>query len=285
MKHINVQDIKIGAGNPFVLIAGPCVIEDKDLTLSIASELRSMADGLDIPLIFKASYDKANRTSIDSFRGVGIEKGLEILREVKRELGLPILTDVHSIEEVGPVAEVVDVIQIPAFLCRQTDLVVKVAGTGKVVNVKKGQFLSPWETRQIARKITSTGNENIMLTERGTSFGYNNLVVDFRAIPIMRKFGTPVIFDATHSVQLPGGKETASGGDREMAAYLARAAVAVGVDGLFFEVYPDPDKAPCDGPNTLKLDTLPGLLRQLKEIDGIVKGRIQESGVRSQNEI
>ena len=271
MKIVKVGNIKIGGNAPFVLIAGPCVIEDKKTTLTIAGKLRDIARGFKIPLIFKASYDKANRTSIKSYRGPGLKRGLEILSEVKEKFNLPLLTDVHCKEDVGKVAEVADVIQIPAFLCRQTDLVIAAAETGRVLNIKKGQFLAPWDVRQIIDKVLSTGNKNITITERGASFGYNNLVVDFRGIPLMRELGYPVIFDATHSVQIPGGLGSASGGQREMVEYLARAAVAVGVDGVFMEVHPHPGKALCDGPNSLALKTLFILLKQLKEIDRVVK--------------
>ncbi len=269
-RKIKIGNITIGGNAPFVLIAGPCVIEDKKTTLAIAGRLRGIAGKLKIPLIFKASYDKANRTSVKSYRGPGLEKGLAILAEVKKRFYLPILTDVHCREDVKEVAEAADIIQIPAFLCRQTDLILAAAKTGKIVNIKKGQFLAPWDVRQIIDKAASTGNKNITITERGVSFGYNNLVVDFRSIPIMRQM-CPVIFDATHSVQIPGGLGSASGGEREMVEYLARAAVAVGVDGIFMEVHPDPEKALCDGPNSVSLNNLPALLKQLKEVDRVVK--------------
>ncbi len=271
MRRIDIGNITIGGNAPFVLIAGPCVIEDKKTTLAIAGKLRDIARRLKIPLIFKASYDKANRTSIKSYRGPGLKRGLEILSEVKEKFNLPLLTDVHCKEDVEKVAEVADVIQIPAFLCRQTDLVIAAAETGRVLNIKKGQFLAPWDVRQIIDKVLSTGNKNITITERGASFGYNNLVVDFRGIPLMRELGYPVIFDATHSVQIPGGLGSASGGQREMVEYLARAAVAVGVDGVFMEVHSNPDKALCDGPNSLNIDSLSLLLKQFKEVDEIVK--------------
>jgi len=271
VRRIDIGNITIGGNAPFVLIAGPCVIEDKKTTLAIAGKLRDIARRLKIPLIFKASYDKANRTSIKSYRGPGLKRGLEILSEVKEKFNLPLLTDVHCKEDVEKVAEVADVIQIPAFLCRQTDLVIAAAETGRVLNIKKGQFLAPWDVRQIIDKVLSTGNKNITITERGASFGYNNLVVDFRGIPLMRELGYPVIFDATHSVQIPGGLGSASGGQREMVEYLARAAVAVGVDGVFMEVHSNPDKALCDGPNSLNIDSLSLLLKQFKEVDEIVK--------------
>ena len=271
MRKIDIGNITIGDNAPFVLIAGPCIIEDKKTTLAIAGKLRDVARGFKIPLIFKASYDKANRTSIKSYRGPGLKRGLEILSEVREKFNLPLLTDVHCKEDVEKVAEVADVIQIPAFLCRQTDLVIAAAETGRVLNIKKGQFLAPWDVRQIIDKVLSTGNKNITITERGASFGYNNLVVDFRGIPLMRELGYPVIFDATHSVQIPGGLGSASGGQREMVEYLARAAVAVGVDGVFMEVHSNPDKALCDGPNSLNIDSLSLLLKQFKEVDEIVK--------------
>jgi 2-dehydro-3-deoxyphosphooctonate aldolase (KDO 8-P synthase) len=272
MKEIEIgPEIVIGGGRPFVLVAGPCVIESEDLTLHVAGRLKEIAGSLDIPLVFKASYDKANRTSRNSFRGPGLEKGLEILDRVKREFALPVLSDVHRFEEIRAASEVLDVVQVPAFLCRQTDFLQEVARNARVVNIKKGQFVAPWDGGMILEKAAAAGNENIIITERGYTFGYNNLVADMRSLPILRKTGYPVIFDATHSVQLPGGAGTASGGDREMAVFLARAAVATGVDGLFFEVHPDPEKALCDGPNSLELARLPGLLRFLRRIDDLVK--------------
>ncbi|MBE9547096.1 MAG: 3-deoxy-8-phosphooctulonate synthase [Proteobacteria bacterium] len=271
MKQIFLKDFVIGGGAPFVLIAGPCVIEDEEKTRDIAVFLKKIAGDLEIPLIFKASYDKANRTSMDSYRGPGLAKGLQILKDIREELGIPVLSDVHRFEEIEKASQALDVMQVPAFLCRQTDFVMEVATSARIINIKKGQFLAPGDISNILTKISSTGNENIMITERGTSFGYNNLVSDFRAIPVMRDMGYPVIFDATHSVQLPGGSGSASGGEREMVPYLSRAAVAVGIDGLFLEVHPDPESALCDGPNSLYLDTLPDLLRTLKKIDEIVK--------------
>lgn len=271
MKQIFLKDFVIGGGAPFVLIAGPCVIEDEEKTRDIAVFLKKIAGDLEIPLIFKASYDKANRTSMDSYRGPGLAKGLQILKDIREELGIPVLSDVHRFEEIEKASQALDVMQVPAFLCRQTDFVMEVARSARIINIKKGQFLAPGDISNILTKISSTGNENIMITERGTSFGYNNLVSDFRAIPVMRDMGYPVIFDATHSVQLPGGSGSASGGEREMVPYLSRAAVAVGIDGLFLEVHPDPESALCDGPNSLYLDTLPDLLRTLKKIDEIVK--------------
>lgn len=271
MKVVRVNGITIGGNASLVLIAGPCVIEDLPETLGIAERLRDITGELDIPFIFKASYDKANRTSIKSYRGPGLERGMEVLSEVKERFGLPILTDVHCTEDVTPVARTVDIIQIPAFLSRQTDLILEAARTQRVVNIKKGQFMAPWDMRYAVEKALSVGNDRVLLTERGASLGYNNLVVDMRAIPVMRGLGFPVVFDATHSVQIPGGLGGASGGQRDMIPYLARGALAVGVDAIFLEVHPEPDKALCDGPNSLYLDELPGLLRQLKEIDRIVK--------------
>ncbi len=252
--------------NPFFLVSGPCVIEDEAVTLRIATRLKALTKSLGIPFTFKASYDKANRTAINSFRGPGIVDGLGVLAKIKETLDVPILSDVHRISEVEKAAGVLDVIQIPAFLCRQTDLILAVARTGKPINVKKGQFLAPWDMVNIVEKIRSVSSVNPMITERGVMFGYNNLVVDFRGIQIMQKTGCPVIFDATHSVQLPGGAGSSSGGQREFAPVLARAAVAAGANGVFLEVHEDPDRALCDGPNSLPLDQLPGLLVQLKAI-------------------
>ena len=271
MKTINVDNITIGGGGPLVLISGPCVIEDEALSFEICAELKRITGELEMPFIFKASYDKANRTSIDSFRGPGIAEGLRVLAGVKERFGLPVLTDVHSVEEARLAGEVVDVIQIPAFLCRQTDLVVAAAETGKAVNIKKGQFLDPAGMGQVVKKALSTGNDKIILTERGASFGYNNLVVDYRGIPEMRSLGYPVVFDGTHSVQRPGGLGTATGGDRGMVKYLSRAAVGVGVDGLFMECHPDPDKARSDGPNSVALGDMAEMLAELKGLDDYVK--------------
>ncbi len=260
------NEISIGAGAGLTLIAGPCVIEDYDTTISIARFLKQLTSALNIPFIFKASYDKANRTSIQSYRGPGIRDGLQMLADIKKTLGIPILSDIHSIAEVAPAAAVLDVIQIPALLCRQTDLILEVSRTGKPVNIKKGQFLSPWDMTQVVEKAASTGNRQILLTERGSMFGYQNLVVDFRSIRIMQQTGYPVIFDATHSVQLPGGAGTSSGGQRDFAPVLAQAAVAAGADGVFMEVHPDPERALCDGPNSLPLETLEMLLKRLMAI-------------------
>jgi len=271
MRKVNVGGIRVGGGEPFALIAGPCVIEGEKLTRRVAASLRDVTAELGIPFIFKSSYDKANRTSVRSFRGPGLDKGLKILKAIREELGVPVLSDVHRFEEIERAAEVLDVAQVPAFLCRQTDFVMELARHAKVVNIKKGQFLAPWDMANVVRKIEAAGNRNILITERGASFGYNNLVSDMRSIPILRGMGYPVVFDATHSVQLPGGAGEASGGERAMAVYLARAAAAVGVDALFLEVHPEPDRARCDGPNSLALDSLRDLLRMLQGIDGIVK--------------
>ncbi len=271
VKEITVGRVKIGGNRPLVLVAGPCVIENEAATLRCAERLMTICNGISFPLIFKASYDKANRTSVNSFRGPGMREGLRILARVSESLGLPTLTDVHSIDEVKHASAVVDVLQIPAFLCRQTDLVVEAARTGKVVNVKKGQFMAPWDMGNVVDKALSVGNSKIILTERGASFGYNNLISDMRSFPILRGLGYPVIFDATHSVQIPGGQGTSSGGQREFVECLARAATATGIDGIFMEVHEDPEKALCDGPNSVKLDDLPGILKKLKAIDAIVK--------------
>lgn len=267
---IKIGNIAVGGDNPLLLISGPCVIEDYETTFEIASFLKELTHELDIPFIFKASYDKANRTSVTSFRGPGIKQGLEILEAVKKELGILILSDVHRLAEVEPASGVLDIIQVPAFLCRQTDLVFEVAKSGKTINIKKGQFLAPWDVANIVEKVSSAGNKKVLITERGNMFGYNNLVVDFRGIKIMQDTGYPVIFDATHSVQLPGGSGNASGGQREFAPILARSAVAAGADGVFLEVHKNPDAALCDGPNSLKLDDLKPLLTQLKKLKSII---------------
>lgn len=270
---IKTGNVVIGQGAPLALISGPCVIEDYETTREIASTLKDITDKLEIPFVFKASYDKANRTSLTSYRGPGLDDGIKLLAEIKKEFGIPILSDVHRISEVPAASRVLDIIQIPAFLCRQTDFIIEVARSGKVVNIKKGQFLAPWDMANVVQKITSAGNQNLLITERGTMFGYNNLVVDFRGFMIMRQTGYPVVFDATHSVQLPGGAGTSSGGQRDFAPMLARAAVAAGVDGIFMEVHRDPDQALCDGPNSLKLETIYDLLAQLKSIHGIINRR------------
>ncbi|MFV1951086.1 MAG: 3-deoxy-8-phosphooctulonate synthase [Nitrospinota bacterium] len=263
--------MKYSTKDGLTIIAGPCVIETKEMVFETAQRLKEICQKLQLPFIFKSSYDKANRTSVKSYRGPGSEEGLKILEDVKNRLSVPVLTDVHSPEEAVRAAEIVDVLQIPAFLCRQTDLIMAASETGKRVNVKKGQFLAPRDMKNIIDKFTSTGNTNLMITERGTSFGYNNLIVDFRAFPIMRSFGYPVIFDVTHSLQLPGGEGSCSGGQREFAESLARAAVSVGVDGLFMEVHPEPDMALCDGPNMIPIKEVEGLLKRLKEIYQVIK--------------
>ncbi len=271
IRQVPVKDITFGGSLPFVLIAGPCVIESEAATLEAAARLKEITTKLGIPFIFKSSYDKANRSSARSYRGPGLKEGLRILSRVGRELNLPLLSDVHRFEELGPASEVLDVLQIPAFLCRQTDFLVEAGRTNRVVNIKKGQFLAPWDIKNAVEKVASTGNEKILITERGVSFGYNNLIADMRALPIMRALGYPVVFDATHAVQLPGAGGTASSGDRQYVPHLTRAAMAVGVDALFLEVHACPDKALCDGPNMLSLDELPALLRQAQQIDRIVK--------------
>jgi 2-dehydro-3-deoxyphosphooctonate aldolase (KDO 8-P synthase) len=272
--RIQIADFWVGGGD-LVMVAGPCVIEDADLTLEIARTLKHYAQELALPLIFKASYDKANRTSLDSFRGPGLTAGLEILARVKEEVGLPVLSDVHRVSEVAPAAEVLDVLQIPAFLCRQTDLVVAAASTGKPVNLKKGQFMAPWDMGPVLQKARATGNSQILLTERGGTFGYNNLVVDFRSLAIMRGLGCPVILDVTHSVQLPGGQGTCSGGQREFVPLLARAGVAAGADGIFLEVHPEPERARCDGPNSLALPDVLPLWRTLKALHGVLQEKLR----------
>ena len=264
---------EIGPDRPLFLIAGPCVVESPQLTLDVAGALREITGALGIPFVFKASFDKANRSSRSSFRGPGMEEGLKVLADVRRQHGVPVLTDVHEDTPLGEVAAVVDVLQTPAFLVRQTNFIVNVCSQGKPVNIKKGQFLSPWEMSNVVEKARSTGNADIMVCERGFSFGYNNLVSDMRALSVMRGFGAPVVFDATHSVQLPGGKGTASGGQREFVPVLARAAVAAGVSGIFMETHPDPDKALSDGPNAWPLPRMKELLSLLVELDRAVKAR------------
>jgi 2-dehydro-3-deoxyphosphooctonate aldolase (KDO 8-P synthase) len=270
-KRVRIGNIEIGAGRPLAVIAGPCVIESRESALKHAALLKEAADRVGVPYIFKSSYDKANRSAGDSYRGPGLEEGLEILAEVKEKTGVPILTDVHEREQIASVGEIVDVLQIPAFLCRQTDFVVAVAQSGKVVNVKKGQFLAPWDIGNVVDKILSANNDQILLTERGVSFGYNNLISDMRSLVVMRELGYPVVFDATHSLQLPGGLGKASGGERKYIGPLARAGVAVGVDALFMEVHENPDQALSDGPNSLPLREFEEVLRIVKEIDGILK--------------
>ncbi|PLX86931.1 MAG: 3-deoxy-8-phosphooctulonate synthase [Desulfuromonas sp.] len=271
MKQVEVGPVSFGGSQRFSLIAGPCAIENEALTLRIAEYLKTLCCELGIDLVFKASYDKANRTSVTSFRGPGQDEGLRILQKVKDELELPVISDVHDLSQVAAAAEVLDILQIPAFLSRQTDLLVAAGRTGKPINLKKGQFSAPWDIQHGVGKLESTGNQNLLLTERGASFGYNNLVTDMRSLVIMRETGYPVIFDATHSVQLPGGAGGSSGGQRQFVGALSRAAVATGIDGLFWEVHEDPDRALCDGPNSLPLDQLRGMLEVLLQIDAVVK--------------
>ncbi len=279
MSPVRIDSVTIGGGGPLALIAGPCVIESREHALATARAVREAASAAELPLIFKASYDKANRTSGGSFRGPGPDEGLAILAEVKNETGLPILTDVHEVHQVAPAAEICDVLQIPAFLCRQTDLLIEAGRSGRAVNIKKGQFLAPWDMRYAADKVASTGNEHILLTERGTTFGYGNLVVDFRGLPIMRELGRPVVLDVTHSLQLPGGGpggkpgggQGSSGGQPQFIETLARAGVAAGVDALFFEVHEEPEHALSDGANALRLDQFPALLLRLAELGRMVR--------------
>ncbi|MFN3799536.1 3-deoxy-8-phosphooctulonate synthase [Sphingobium yanoikuyae] len=271
-KHVKVGPVSFGNDLPFVLISGPCQIESRDHALFMADALAKAAADAGVPFIFKSSFDKANRTSVSGKRGVGIDAGLAILAEVKATLGCPVLTDIHGPEQVEAAAQAVDILQIPAFLCRQTDLLIAAGKTGAVINVKKGQFLAPWDMAAVAQKVASTGNERILLTERGASFGYNTLVSDMRALPVMAETGYPVVFDATHSVQQPGGLGSASGGQRDYAPLLARSAVAAGVAAIFAEAHEDPDNAPSDGPVMLKLDWVGPMLKQLKAIDQVVKG-------------
>ncbi len=268
---VSIGTLLVANDRPFILIAGPCQIESAAHAMEIASALVEMTRALRIGLIFKSSYDKANRTSVSSGRGVGLSAGLQILADIRAKFGVPVLTDVHDVAQVAPVAEAVDVLQIPAFLSRQTDLLLAAGASGRAVNVKKGQFLAPWDMRQVAAKLASTGNQQILLTERGASFGYNTLVSDFRALPIMAQTGYPVVFDATHSVQQPGGQGHASGGQREFVPALARAALAVGCAGLFIECHDDPDHAPSDGPNMIALRDMPALLAQLQRYDALTK--------------
>lgn len=270
VRQVKVNDkVIFGGKKPLVLIAGPCVIESPSGTLKIAEAIKKITSKLRIPFVFKASFDKANRTSIHSFRGPGLYEGLKILSQIKTKLGVPILSDVHDVNQAQMAGEILDIIQIPAFLCRQTDLIVAAAKTGKIVNVKKGQFMAPWDISGIVKKMQESGNNNLLLTERGVSFGYNNLISDFRALPIMRSLGYPVVFDATHSVQKPGGLGTSSGGESKYIPLLARCAVAAGVDAIFLETHPDPSKALSDGPNSLPLRNLESLLKDLTAIDRI----------------
>ncbi len=271
-RPVSVGSVTVGAGHPLALIAGPCVIEGEDHLLGVAERLQEICGRVGIPVILKSSFDKANRTSLASFRGPGIKRGLEFLRRVREKTGLPVLTDVHDVSQVTLAAEVVDALQIPAFLCRQTDLLLAAGQSGLAVNVKKGQFLSPGEVPRVVEKVVSTGNHRLLITERGTSFGYNNLVVDMRALPMMRAIGYPVVFDATHSLQLPGGTGVASGGLREYVPHLARAAVAAGCDAIFMEVHPDPDRAPSDGATMWPLGELAVLLQSLLRISAALRG-------------
>lgn len=262
-ENFGSDQLLVGEGQPLLLMAGPCVLESEEIAWKVAGEMQRICSGLGITYVFKASFDKANRTSLDSFRGPGIEKGLRLLNRIRQEIGVPVVSDVHDISQIEAAAAVLDIIQIPAFLCRQTDLLVAAAHTGKVVNIKKGQFVSPWDMKYAVDKVKGAGNSRVLLTERGACFGYNNLVVDMRSFPAMRSLGCPVVFDATHSVQLPGGAGGSSGGQREFIPPLARAAMAAGIDGLFMEVHPDPDRAKCDGPNSWPLDRTEQLLKQL----------------------
>ena len=270
-KLVKCGKLNISNSSPFTLIAGPCQLENETHALDVASKLKDITQKLNIGLIYKTSFDKANRTSLQSKRGAGLEKSLPVFDKIRNEIGIPVLTDVHTIEHCENVSKHVDVLQIPAFLCRQTDLLVAAAKTGKIINVKKGQFLAPWDMVNVTKKIEDSGNKNILVTERGASFGYNTLVSDMRSLPIMAKNGYPVVFDATHSVQQPGGMGNKSGGQREFVEHLARAAIAVGVAAIFIETHPDPDNAPSDGPNMIPLSKMPNLLKQLLEIDKLIK--------------
>ena len=270
-KVVQAGSVSFGNHLPLSLIAGPCQMESRAHALEMASAMKEICSSLGIGYVYKTSYDKANRTSLSGKRGVGLAKAMDVFAEIKESLGLPVLTDVHTAEQCAPVAEICDVLQIPAFLCRQTDLLIAAAKTGKVVNIKKGQFLAPWDMQNVLAKVTESGNPNVMLTERGASFGYNTLVSDMRSLPIMAETGAPVIFDATHSVQQPGGQGTSSGGDRRMVPYLSKAAVAVGVAGVFIETHDDPDKAPSDGPNMVPLHQMRSLIEQLMAFDALAK--------------
>ncbi len=274
VKAIKTDNISIGEG-PLTIIAGPCSLESLDLAMETGKGIKQVCDELGFSYIFKASYDKANRTSIHSYRGPGLEKGLEWLSEIKNTLGVPVITDIHETYQAQPVAEVADVLQIPAFLCRQTDLLIAASKTGRVLNVKKGQFLSPYDMKSVVTKCQEAGNDKVMLCERGTTMGYGQLVVDMRSLAIMRSMGCPVVFDATHSVQMPGGRGETSGGDRRFVPALARAAVAIGIDGLFLEVHPDPDKALSDGPNMIPLHHLKSVLTEIKALDQLVKSSLE----------
>ena len=266
----NKEPIKVGAGHPLLLIAGPCVLESEALAREVAAALKEIAERLSVSLVFKSSFDKANRTSLDSFRGPGLEDGLKILADIRQDYQVPVVSDIHESDQVAAASDVLDMLQIPAFLCRQTDLLVAAAKTNKAINLKKGQFVSPWDMENAVNKIKASGNTNLLLCERGFSLGYNNLVVDMRSLPVMRSLGCPVIFDATHSVQLPGGAGGSSGGQGEFVPPLARAAVAAGLDGIFMEVHPQPEKALCDGPNSMPLDQVESLLKTLLKIHAVV---------------
>ena len=266
----NQGPIQVGPGHSFLLIAGPCVLESEELAREVAAALKEIAERLAISLVFKSSFDKANRTSLDSYRGPGMDEGLKILADIRQDYNIPVISDIHETQQVEAASAVLDVLQIPAFLCRQTDLLVAAAGSGKTINLKKGQFVAPWDMANAVNKIRASGNKNLMLCERGFALGYNNLVVDMRALPVMRSMGCPVIFDATHSVQLPGGAGTSSGGQREFIPPLARAAVAAGLDGIFMEVHPRPEKALCDGPNSMPLNRVESLLETLLKIHALV---------------
>ncbi|RPG11389.1 MAG: 3-deoxy-8-phosphooctulonate synthase [Pelagibacteraceae bacterium TMED170] len=268
---VKCSNFEIANNKPFTLIAGPCQLESESHAMKISNELKKITSGLGINLIYKTSFDKANRTSLKGKRGIGLEKSLPIFDKIRKEVGVPILTDIHTVEQCSIIADHVDVLQIPAFLCRQTDLLIAAAKTGKIINVKKGQFLAPWDMANVIKKIEESGNKNILITERGASFGYNTLVSDMRALPIMSKFGFPIVFDATHSVQQPGGMGEKSGGQREFVPYLARAAIAVGVGAIFMETHEDPDNAPSDGPNMVPLNEIKNLLKKLTEIDNLIK--------------
>jgi 2-dehydro-3-deoxyphosphooctonate aldolase (KDO 8-P synthase) len=275
--HHDVRMVTFNNMQPLAVIAGPCVIESRQHAVEVAMALKETAEQLNIGLVYKSSFDKANRTSGKAYRGVEMREGLDILATVRREVGLPVLTDVHSVEQCAPVAEVVDILQIPAFLCRQTDLLLAAARTGKPINVKKGQFLAPWDMKNVLNKFLDVGHDQVMLCERGVSFGYNTLVSDMRALPIMKRTGQPVIFDATHSVQQPGGQGSSSGGQREFVTTLAKAATAIGVAGLFFETHPDPDKAPSDGPNMIYLKDFPHILKMLIQFDQLAKSELSQA--------
>ncbi len=284
-KNISIKNFTIGNELPFTLLAGPCQLESKDHAFDMTGALKEITDKLNIPFVYKTSFDKANRTSLSSKRGVGIDKGLAIFQDLKKEFDVPVITDVHSPEQCAEVGEVVDIIQIPAFLCRQTDLLIAAAKTGRAINVKKGQFITPWDMKNVAAKITESGNPNVMLCERGATFGYNTLVNDMRALPIMAETGHPVVYDATHSVQQPSAQGNTSGGDRTMVPYLARAAMAIGVASVFMETHQDPDSAPCDGPNMMKLHDMPALLEQLIAIDKLVKEQEYNKAFNTEDEI